>query len=37
MKRPYSEHDIAAAKWFSVKVLAVVVASLAAILNGGPL
>jgi len=37
MKRPYSEHDIAAAGWYSAAVLAVVVASVAAILIGGPL
>ena len=37
MKRPYSEHDIAAAKRLSAGVLAVVVACTAAILNGWPL
>jgi len=37
MKRPYSEHDIAEAKWLSVGVLAVVVACTAAIVNGWPL
>lgn len=37
MNRPYSEHDLAAAKWLTVKVLAVVVVCTAAIVNGWPL
>jgi len=37
MNRPYSEHDIAAAKRLSIKVLAVVTACTAAIVNGWPL
>lgn len=37
MNRPYSEHDLAAAKWLTVKVLAVVALCTAAIVNGWPL
>lgn len=37
MNRPYSEHDLAAARRFTIKVLAVVVACTAAIVNGWPL
>ncbi len=37
MNRPYSEHDIAAARRFSVRVPAVVVLCTAAIVNGWPL
>lgn len=37
MNRPRSEHDLAAAKRFTIKVLAVVVACTAVIVNGWPL
>lgn len=37
MNRPYSEHDIAAAAWLSIKVLVVVVLCTAAIVSGWPL
>jgi hypothetical protein len=37
MKRPYSEHDLAAARRFTIAVLAVVILCTAAILNGWPL
>lgn len=37
MNRPYSEHELAAAKRLSIAVLAVVVACTAAIVNGWPL
>lgn len=37
MNRRYSEHDLAAARRLTVKVLALVVACTAAIVNGWPL
>ncbi len=37
MNRRYSEHDLAAARRFAIKVLALVVACTAAIVNGWPL
>lgn len=37
MKRPYSEHDLAAAKRMTIAVLALVVVCTALIVNGWPL
>lgn len=37
MNRPCSEHDLAAARRLTIKVLAVVVVCTAAIVNGWPL